>query len=174
MLNQTVVQALNKQIGEEHYSSMYYLAMASWCDEKGLAGAARFLYGHADEERMHMLKLVHYVNDSGGHACVPAVELAPTNYDSLQDIFEQLMTHERKVTSMINELVALCWEQKDFTSFNFLQWYLAEQQEEESLFQGILDKLNMIGNDGSKLYWIDRELAEMTSSVHGGSEAAPE
>lgn len=165
MLDSKVQAALNKQIVDEHYSSLFYLSMACWCDAQGLPGAAAFLYGHADEERDHMLKLVHYVNDMGGRAVIAGVAAPPADFDSLKAIFVQLQEHEQAITRKINSLAALCWEEKDLGSFNFLQWFLAEQREEETLVRGILDKLNLIGDDPSKLFWIDKELA--------GQAAAP-
>jgi ferritin len=164
MMNPTVQTALNKQIADEHFSSLFYLSMASWCDHKGLPGAAAFLYAHADEERDHMLKLVHYVNDMGGHARIEGVASPPAEFESLKAIFLKLQEHEQAITRKINTLTALCWEEKDLGSFNFLQWFLAEQREEETLVRGVLDKLNLIGDDPSKLFWIDKELAELATA----------
>lgn len=170
MLNPNVQTALNKQIVDEHYSSLFYLSMASWCDTRGLPGCAAFLYGHASEERDHMLKLVHYVNDMGGKAVIAGVAAPPAEFESLKAIFVQLQEHEQAITRKINSLAALCWEEKDLGTFNFLQWFLAEQREEESLVRGILDKLNLIGDDPSKLFWIDKELA----GLQGGEATAAE
>ena len=68
MISSKIEEALNRQIDLEGFSSMYYLAMGSWAEVNGYKGVAQFLYHHSDEERMHMLKLFHYINDRGGHA----------------------------------------------------------------------------------------------------------
>lgn len=85
----------------------------------------------------------------------------PFQFDSLKQIFEKILEHEREVTRYINSVVDLCLEEKDHSSFNFLQWYLAEQHEEERLFKLILDKINMIGVDGRGIYWIDKEIGKL-------------
>ncbi len=161
MLSKTVQDALTSQIAEEHYSSLYYLAMASWCDTKGFSGAAKFLYGHSEEERSHMIKIFHYLNDAGGHARLTETKLPPDEFESLAVLFEQVLQHEKHISSCINELASLAMTEKDFATMNFLQWFLSEQHEEERLFQTILDKLEMIGGDSSRLFWIDKELEGM-------------
>lgn len=164
MLTKKVENALNRQIEMEGYASNYYLSAASWCDSKGLEGAAGFLYGHADEERMHMMKIFSYVNAAGGHAQAPSIKQPPTKFKSLKELFEAVFAHEIEVTKSINNLVDLCMHEKDHSSYNFLQWYVAEQHEEEKLFRNVLDKINLLGPDDSRgLYWIDRELAALTA-----------
>ncbi len=170
MLTKKVEAALNQQIEMEAYASNYYLSAASWCDAKGLQGAAVFLYGHADEERMHMMKIFNYVNDAGGHALAPNIKQPPTQFKSLKELFESVFEHEMDVTKSINALVDLCMNEKDHSSYNVLQWYVAEQHEEEKLFRGVLEKINLLGPDDSRgLYWIDRELAGM-SAASGGAK----
>lgn len=162
MLTKKVENALNKQIEMEGYASNYYLSAASWCDSKGLPGCAGFLYRHADEERMHMMKIFNYVNDAGGHALAPAIKQPPVKFKSLKDLFKAVFDHEIEVTKSINSLVDLCMGEKDHSSYHFLQWYVAEQHEEEKLFRLILDKIDLLGPDDSRgLYWIDRELGAM-------------
>jgi ferritin len=153
-----VGRLLNEQIDLELASSQYYLAMASWCEVQGYDGISKFLYKHADEERMHMLKLFHYINERGGHALVPAIEAVPKDFNSLSEIFEKILTHELKVTNEINNLVDVCLTEKDYTTHNFLQWYVAEQIEEERLARNLLDKLKLIGNDKGGLYLFDRDI----------------
>jgi ferritin len=165
MLSKKVEDALNKQIGLEHFSSLIYLAMASWAETNGYNGAANFLYLHSDEEREHMLKLFHYVNDRGGHAIVPNSDQPKLKYESLKAIFEEIYSHEQLVTSEINNLVGICYDEKDFTTQNFLQWYVEEQIEEESLFSTILDKLNLLGGDKASLYLFDSDLEKMATTV---------
>ncbi len=170
MLKERVEQALNKQIEKEAYSSQLYLAMASWAEKNGYNGAAQFLYHHADEEREHMLKLFHYINDRDGHAIVSALEQPPVNFDSLKAVFEGVLAHEKMITESINELVGICIEEKDYTTQNFLQWYVTEQIEEETLAKTNLDKLALLGDDKANMYMFDKDLAEMAASF-GAAEA---
>lgn len=166
MLTKKVETALNRQIEMEAYASNYYLSAASWCDAKGLQGAAVFLYGHADEERMHMMKIFNYVNDAGGHALAPNIKQPPTKFKSLKELFEAVFDHELDVTKSINSLVDLCMNEKDHSSYNFLQWYVAEQHEEETLFRNILDKINLIGDDPRGSYWIDKEIESVNAAIN--------
>jgi len=158
MLNEKVEAALNDQIKKEAESSQFYLAMASWAETEGLNGTASFLYEHSDEERFHMLKLVKFVNERGGHAIIPALSQPPINFDNIQNIFQNLLNHEVAVTQSINEVVHICLQEKDYTTHNFMQWYVSEQIEEEGLARTIMDKLNMIGNDKGGLYLFDRDM----------------
>ncbi len=168
-MNKKIEAALNKQILLEAESSQYYLAMASWAETTGLNGTSEFLYRHSDEERFHMLKLVKFVNERGGKALIPALSQPPKSFDSLQVVFKQLFEHEQKVTKEINNLVDTCLKEKDYTTHNFLQWYVSEQIEEEALARTLLDKLNMIGNDKGGLYLFDRDLETLNAQAGGGN-----
>ncbi|MCS6990398.1 MAG: ferritin [Chitinophagales bacterium] len=162
MLSKTIEQALNQQIEYEGYASNYYLAAASWADARNLEGAARFLYRHAEEERGHMMRLFTYINDSGGHALVPAFRQPPNEFESLLSLFESLLQHELEVTARINRMVTLCLQEQDYSTHHFLQWYVAEQHEEEKLFRSIIDKIKLLECEGPRgLYWVDRELGSM-------------
>jgi ferritin len=162
MVTKKIEQALNKQIELEAASSQFYLAMASWAENNGLSGVAAFFYQHSDEERMHMLKLIKYLNERGGKAVIPALKQPPSNFKSLQNIFDELLKHEVLVSNEINKLVDICLKEKDYTTHNFLQWYVSEQIEEEALARTILDKLNLIGNDKGGLYLFDRDLQNIS------------
>ncbi|MFT5183850.1 MAG: ferritin [Flavobacteriales bacterium] len=158
MLAERIESALNAQITIEAESSQFYLSMASWAESEGMNGTAKFLYLHSDEEREHMLKLVRFVNERGGQAVIPALSKPQSTFESLNQVFEKLLSHEEFVTQSVNELVHICLEEKDYTTQNFMQWYVSEQIEEEALARTILDKLNMIGNDKGGMYLFDRDL----------------
>ena len=162
MINLKVQSAINDQIKKEEFSSRLYLSMAIWCEQKGYPGAAKFLFSHADEERMHMLKLVHYLNDRGGKAQLAIIDQPADEFDSLLDIFEKVMEHEKYITEAINNLYEVTVHEKDYTTMNFLQWYITEQLEEESLFNTILDKIKLVGTDKAGMFHIDKELESMT------------
>jgi ferritin len=165
MLKDKIEEILNNQIKSEAQSSQIYLAMASWAETQGLGGTAQFLYKHSDEERMHMLKLVQYVNERGGNAIVPKLDQPEGDYKSLPNLFQTLLNHEIMVSGEINNMVDVCLDEKDYTTHNFLQWYVAEQIEEEALARTIMDKLNMIGQDKGGLYLFDRDIENITVSI---------
>jgi ferritin len=161
MISKKIQDGLNMQIELEAYSSQYYLAMASWAEIQGLEGTSKFLYHHSDEERQHMLKLFHYINDRGGHAVVPGLKQPPLRFETIQEVFERILEHESHVSEEINNLVDICMQEKDYTTSNYLQWYVSEQIEEEKLARNILDKLKLIGNDKGGMYLFDRDIQTM-------------
>ena len=169
MISGKVENALNDQIKKEAQSSQFYLAMASWAETKGYNGVASFLYAHSDEERMHMLKLIKFVNERGGKAIIPALDAPPIEFNSITYVFEELLNHEVKVTESINNVVEVCLSEKDYTTHNFMQWYVSEQIEEEALARTINDKLDMIGSDKGGLYLFDRDLESMAGSENGAA-----
>lgn len=172
MLTKKIEQALNQQIALEGYASFLYLAMASWCENEALTGCAAFMHRQSEEEKVHMMKLFHYINDQDGHAIVPAIAQPPRRFESIQVMFKTVYQHELKVTKSINDLVALSYEEKDHATFNFLQWYVAEQQEEEALMRAILDRIKLIGGGPQSLYYIDKEVSNMNAQQAAAGEAA--
>lgn len=169
MLSKVIEEALNQQIAVEAQSSQVYLAMASWAEVLGFEGIAKFMYSHSDEERMHMLKLIKYVNERGGHAIVPMLKAPPAEFGSFKKMFEDLYKHEVKVSEHINDLVHICLQEKDYATHNFSQWFVAEQIEEEALARNILDKINLIGEDKGGLYLFDNDIKQLTN-LHAGEE----
>ena len=161
MLTQAMIDKLNHQVNLEFYSSNLYLQMSAWCDFKGFVGCAGFLRAHAQEEMDHMHRLFTYVNETGALAVLGTIEAPPTEFASLQDVFEKTYEHEVFITKAINELADTAFQAKDYSTFNFLQWYVAEQHEEETLFKGILDKFEILGTEGQALYMIDKEIAAL-------------
>lgn len=159
MLQKKLEQVLNDQVEKEGYASQLYLSMASWAETQGLAGISEWFYAQAEEERVHMLKIVRYINERGGHAIVPQVPQPPKEFKGVQEIFEAALGHEQMVTASINNIVGVSLESKDFTTHNWIQWFVQEQLEEESSVQSILDKLKLLGN--SNLYLFDRDILGM-------------
>lgn len=160
-LDSVTEERLNHQVSMEGISSAHYLAMASWCDTQGYREAAKFLYQHAEEERTHMLKLFHYINDAGGHALHPDITDIAHSFKSFRQIFELAFAHETKVTQSIHQLVEHCLASKDFSTFNFLQWFLTEQIEEEALTRRAIELFDVIGEEGIGLYTIDQALGQL-------------
>lgn len=154
-----MADALNKQILMEAQSSQAYLAMGSWAEiQPGLKGVTQFFFKHSEEERMHLLKLIHFVNERGGFAVIPELKQPVLTFVSLKKAFEDLLKHELAVSASINELVDLALSEKDYATHNFLQWYVMEQMEEEKLARDCNDKLELVGDDKSGLYLFDRDL----------------
>lgn len=172
-MNKKIEKALNDQVSKEASSSQFYLAMASWAENHGLNGTAKFMYTHSDEERFHMLKLVKFINERGGIAVIPGIKNPPTEFKSLSKVFELLLEHELMVTESINNVVHICLEEKDYTTHNFMQWYVSEQMEEEALARTILDKLKLIGGDKGSLYLFDRDLENSTIQSAPANNAVP-
>ena len=161
MLSKKIQDALNLQISEEAYASHYYLSMASWLETSGLPGSAKFLYWNATQEQEHLMKLFHYVNEAGGHALVGAVKEPPQKFKSILDVFELVVEHERYVTKTISNPVDQCMQEKDYSTFNFLQWYVAEQHEEERKLKLVLDLIKLTGIEGRGLFLVDKEIGKM-------------
>ncbi len=154
-----MMDALNYQVAMEAESSQAYLALASWADaQPGLNGVAAFFYQQSDEERQHMLKLMKFVNERGGFAVIPSLPQPQISYTSLKSAFETFLKHEYKVSSSINDLVETALKLKDYATHNFLQWYVNEQMEEESVARLLNEKLELIGEDKSGLYLFDRDI----------------
>lgn len=165
MIKSRVEQAINEQIAREEHSSRIYMAMASWCEVSGFPGAAAYLYAQADEERMHQMKFIRHLNDRGGHAILQALEQPVASFKDLLDVFEQVMKHEEYITASINDLYEISLNEKDYTSGNFLQWFINEQIEEESTVRGILDKIKLTGNgENGGLFHLDKELTAMAAA----------
>ena len=163
MLSQAMTDCLNKQINLEMYSSNLYLQMGSWCAYKGLDGCANFLIQHADEEMGHMRRLLAYVNETGSLVILGAIDSPASQFNSLSEVFKKTYEHEQLVTSKINELVNLAQSEKDYATLQFLQWYVAEQHQEEFLFKTILGKIEIIGTEGQGMFFIDREIGELAT-----------
>lgn len=149
---------LNDQIKYEASASMQYLAMASWADNAGFSGVADFFYAQSEEEKAHMTKLVKFVNERGGKVIIPALEKPLDDFTSLNALFDHFLTSEMFVTEQINHVIYECLQHKDYNVHNFMQWYVTEQLEEESIARSLLDKLNIIGEDKTGHYLFDRDI----------------
>lgn len=163
MFTKKIQEALNKQVEIEAQSSQVYLAMASWAEiQPGIDNITAFFYRHSDEERMHMLKLIHFINERGGFAIIPALTQPIATFPSIKHAFSELLKHEMMVSESINNLVDIALSEKDYATHNFLQWYVAEQIEEEALARTLNDKLELIGDDRGGLYLFDQDILNVT------------
>lgn len=159
MLTKPMQDALNNQVMLEAASSQAYLAMASWAEiQPGMDQVAEYFYAQSEEERIHMLKLMRFINERGGFALVPTLPQPIVTFKGLKNMFESFLQHELEVSQSINELVDLALKEKDYATHNFLQWYVSEQIEEEKSARILNDKLELIGEDKSGLYLFDRDI----------------
>lgn len=169
MLSKKIEKLLQEQIEIESSSSYAYLAIASWCEVNGMEGAAAFFYNQSDEERMHMLKLFKYLNEKGGQAQAPVNKKPKSDFKNILDAIKYFYESELHVSNAVNKLVYVANEEKDYTTMNFLQWYVSEQHEEENLAKSLLDKIKLIGISGNGPYLIDMEIGKATNKKKPGS-----
>ena len=158
MINKKIEDAVNGQINAEMYSGYLYLSMSAYFQSRGLKGFAHWMEIQAGEEFAHARKFYNYLFDRGGRVVLKQIENPPADWKSPENVFDEVYRHEQKVTGLINELVNLAIAEKDHATNNMLQWFVAEQVEEENTALTILDELKLIGNDGNGLLMKDREL----------------
>lgn len=156
-----IEKLLNQQVEYEAKASAQYLSMACWADVNGYNGIADFFYAQSEEERVHMTKLVKFINERSGVAVVPAIEKPKSSFNSLFDLFDVFLSSEEFVTAQINNVIYECLQHKDYNVHNFMQWYVAEQLEEEAQARTLLDKLKIIGDDKSGHYLFDRDINKL-------------
>ncbi len=158
MLSDKMVKALNDQINAEMYSAYFYLGMNAYFESNSLAGFAHWMRFQAQEEMLHAMKLYDYVNERGGQVVLDAIAKPPAGWSSPQEVFDDVLAHEQKVTGLINDLMNLAMDERDHASMGFLQWFVSEQVEEEDSVGAVVDKLKLIGSDTSGLFVLDQEL----------------
>lgn len=158
MLSKAIQNALNEQINKELYSSYLYLGMSAQCIAMNLPGSARWLRMQSGEEYGHAMKLYDYIHQHGNRVELKDVEAPGKKFKSLKEIFVQVLEHEKKVTAMINKLYELAVKEKDYATQIKLQWFISEQVEEETNATEILQKLEMVGEEGPVLMMLDRDL----------------
>lgn len=168
MLNKKVEEALVSQIEKEAYSSNLYLSMAVWAETNGFEGTSKWFYAQADEERMHMLKFIKYVNERGGKSVIPSIEQPPSEFEGMKEVFEKTLEHEKYISSLINDIIGVCVDEKDFTTQTWMQWFVNEQIEEEASVASINDKLKILGDHS--LYMFDRDIMGMRGSLPASAE----
>ncbi len=161
MLKTEMIEQLNEQMNLELYSSLLYQQMSAWCSYNSFEGAAAFLRRHAQEEMTHMQRLFDYLTDTGSLPRINAIPTPFAEYASLDKLFLATYEHEQLISRQINALAHFAMTTQDYPTFNFLQWFVAEQHEEEKLFKSVIDKLSLAGKSGEGLYFIDKELSTL-------------
>ncbi len=160
MLSQTMQDAVNEQINADLYSGYLYLSMAAFFKDKALEGFANWMECQAMEEQYHAMKMYGFVNERGGRVTLKAIQGPPTEWDSPLAVFEAVAEHEAMVTGLINDLVNLAIQEKDHASNNFLQWFVAEQVEEEASADEIVQKMKLVENAPGGLFMLDQEASK--------------
>jgi ferritin len=158
MMNEKLQAAMNKQINAETYSAYLYLSMSAYFETLSLPGLAQWMRCQAQEEMVHSMKFFDYIAERGGKIILEPIDGPPTEWGSPLKAFEDAYAHEQKVTGMINDLVDLAIQEKDHASNNMLQWFVAEQVEEEASADAVVQKLKLAGDQGGGMFMIDREL----------------
>lgn len=167
-LSEVLATALNKQITKEAHASQIYLSYAAWADSQGYSGIAIFLFRHAAEERDHMMKLLEYILARGAKVKIAAIPEPSADPASINNCFEKVFEHEVSNTKAIYNLVNLSYSEEDWATWNFLQWFVKEQTEEENLAISLLDKIKIAGGEKATvdaLYVLDKDLEKKTSDA---------
>ncbi len=159
MLNKKVEQELNKQVNAELFSAYFYLSMSAYLESINLPGFAHWMRIQVEEEQFHAMKMFDYINERGGRAVLTAIEKPKTEWKNVIEVAEEIYAHEQLVTSLINNLLDVAIEEKDHATNNFLQWFVAEQVEEEANTENILNQLKMVEGKGHGLFMLDKELS---------------
>src|SRR6478672_4913819 len=160
-LSEKIQSALNAQMTREAHASQTYLSYGAWADDEGFNGIANFLFRHAQEERNHMMKILEYILKRGGQVKVTAIPAPPANPVNLTNCFEKVFEHEVDNTKAVYSVVKLSLTEEDWATWHFMQWFVKEQTEEETLALNLLDKIKIAGGSkasGDALYALDRDL----------------
>jgi len=162
-LSPAIAKALNRQMTNEAHNAQIYLSYASWANEKGYDGISNFLFRHANEERNHMMKILEYILKRGGKVVVTEIPGPGPDPSSVNDCFEKIFKSEVDNTTAIYEIVNMSMAEKDWATWNFMQWFVKEQTEEETLAMDLLSKIKIAGGATAKddaLYALDTNLAK--------------
>ena|SRR6218665_1208819 len=160
-LSETLTQVLNEQMTKEAHASQIYLSYAAWADNEGYGGISNFLFRHAAEERNHMMKILEYILKRGAKAQVVAIPAPPPDPTSVNNCFEKVFEHEVDNTKAVYRIVKMAFDEEDWATWDFMQWFVKEQTEEETLALNLIDKIKISGGENatpSALYELDRDL----------------
>ncbi len=168
LVSAEVETLLNNQIKKEAHSSAQYLAMSSWCDQNGFDNSADYFFNQASEERSHQLKLFKYLLDMGGQAMSPEVSALKHEFESFREVFEFALETEIAITQSIKKIAAACHKEQDFVTVEFLNWFLREQREEEYVARRAVELFDVIGEDGTGHWEIDKAVTKISYSSEQG------
>lgn len=170
MVSQKLIKALNDQFNYELLSAHYYVAMASYCSDQDLDGFANFFKAQAEEERFHAMKFYDYITEVDGRILVTDIKTPQNNFKSVTDVFKEALDHEQSVTKRVYGIMDIAQDEKEHATQNFLNWFVAEQVEEEANMKAIIKRLERLGNDGHGLFMLDQELGQRVFTAPASSE----
>jgi len=173
-LSDTLSAALNAQMTKEGHAAQIYLSYAAWASGQGYDGIANFLFRHAEEERNHMMKFLEYILERGATVKVEAIPEPGPNPTSVQNCFEKVFEQEVGNTEAIYKIVKQSFTEEDWATWHFMQWFVKEQTEEETLALNLLDKIKVAGGeqaDRGALYEINRDLKKSSGDARIAEEA---
>lgn len=159
MISKPLEAAINAQINAEMWSAYLYLSMSTYCQDAGFPGIANWFSIQFKEEQDHAMILLNYLQSRDGRVLLAPIDAVETEWASPLAAFEATLQHEQKVTSLINNLMALAVEEKDFALQTRLNWFVEEQVEEEENARDLIQKFRLVGDNGYGLYQLDQELA---------------
>ena len=158
MLTKAVLEALNDQIRLEFSSAYAYLAMSAHCESENLPGFAKWLRIQWEEELGHAMKLFNYVHERNGNVTLQSIEKPAGKWKSPVDVFDNVISHEQKVTASVHKLYEVAAKEKDYATQVLLQWFIKEQVEEEKNATEIVELMKLAGTSGPSLLMLDRQL----------------
>jgi ferritin len=159
MIKDSLSKAFSEQLNAEYYSAYLYLSMSAYAEHAGYKGIANWLFVQAQEELSHANHIYQHLLERGALPLFTEIKTPPASFESIKDIFEKTLAHERQVSALINKIATLALEEKDHASYHFIMWYVDEQVEEEANAEALLNRINLTGNNPGPLYHLDAELA---------------
>lgn len=161
LISSDVEALINQQIKKEAHSSSIYLSMASWCNRNGYDFSSEYFFKQSEEERVHQLKFFKYVLDMGGNAISPDISNIKGEYNSFREVFEEALEQEISVTQSIKNIAARCHKEQDYVTLEFLNWFFREQREEEYKARRALELFDVIGEEGTGRWQIDKHVGDI-------------
>ena len=158
-MNTKVHELLNQQINKEFYSAYLYLDFSNYFEQAGLEGFANWYMIQAQEERDHALLLYRYLQNENQRVTLEAIAKPDKTFASHLDVLKAGLEHEQYVTSLIHDIYSAAYEQKEFRTLQFLDWFVKEQGEEETNANDLITKMELFGSDPRSLYLLNQELA---------------
>ncbi len=172
MLSERIQGEFNVHINHELYSSYLYLAMAAWCESKGLRGFSHWMRAQSQEESQHVMRFFDFVLDRGGDVELRSIAAPPSAWETPLHLFEAAHSHEIEVSQRINALVDTVLSERDHAANVFLNWFVNEQVEEEATFADVVARLKLVGDDGRGILLIDQELASRAAAAAADASSA--
>lgn len=165
ILNADMEAALNKQVNAELWSAYLYLSMSFDMNHKGFGGIGQWFFVQAQEEFGHAKKIMDFILSRDGKVALKPIEEVRQVWNSPRDAFEDTLMHEKVVTEMIHNLMDKAVDLKDYSTQQFLAWFVTEQVEEEDTARKYLSDLEMIKENPAALYSFDKDLGARTSTT---------